>query len=140
MANGVNGYRNGKESGNQFENTSQRMFLKPDSQQSSPNQQPENNSYRTSRNTGYQPISRTVTFDNRPRFENQAHDTAKPLPPRTPVNLMASVAEASTEGTPGVLPISGIQKTIINEQAAQDSHENFGLTLTSDSEYEYDLN
>ena len=138
MANGVNGYRN--ERGNQFENTSQRMFLKPDFQQSSPNQQPENNSYRTCRNTGYQPISRTVTFDNRPRFENMANDTTKPLPPRTPVNMIASVAEASTEGTPGVLPISGIQKTIINEQAAQDSDENFGLTLTSDSEYEYDLN
>jgi len=53
---------------------------------------------------------------------------------------MASTEKAPTERTPGILPISSIQRKIINEQAAQDSDEDFGLTLDSDSDFEYDLN
>jgi len=140
MANGANGYRNGKKRGNHFENTSQRQFHKPNFQQYGPRQQPENNSFRTGRNTNYPPISRTVRFEDRPRFDNQANYTAKPQPTRSPVNLMASAEKAPTERTPGILPISSIQRKIINEQAAQDSDEDFGLTLDSDSDFEYDLN
>ena len=46
--------------------------------------------------------------------------------------------KATRERTPGVLPISSIQRKIINEQADQDSDD--GLTLDSDSDFEYDLN
>ena len=131
-----NGYRPGKNRSDQFVSQNPRKFSKPNYYQPVQCQCTEKNPYNSGNDTNYQPLSRTVNFDEQSneRHQNFNYDN-RSTSLRTPVNLMK-------KKTPGILPITGTQRTIVNDRALRTEkptkEDNFGLSI--EDEFEFDLN
>lgn len=125
----------GKKRNNFFADNNPKKYFKTEWPQANTGGQSFNRQADRPTNDQQQQITRTVTFDD--QSNNKA---AGSVPQRTPVNLM-------TNRTPGILPVTGITRTIANDRAkavaaerqpGNAPNEDYGLSLID--EMEFDLN